>query len=474
MAAIAEELAGFAVEFDYLDVPERVRERAPLHLFDALGCGIAAVGLDAGSAASRLVEEQGGKAEASLLGSGVKAPAAQAALANGTRCHALDFDDTHEAGICHSSVALAPAALAVGEATDASGEEVLCAYLLGSEVALRIAVAAAERLYARGFHPTSVCGSFGAAAAAARLLGLDRRATANALGVVGSFASGLFEYLSDGSATKPLHAGWAAQAGIQAARLVAAGATGPASVIEGRFGLLAAHAGVDTGRGEVAAAEMVEGLGERWEFEGLAIKLYPACHFAHASTWAAGALADEHGVGAKGIERIVVRVPPEGARLVLEPLADKWRPRTPYDAKFSLPFMVARRIVRGSVGLTAFTEESIADPEVLELAARVAAEPLRDGESGASRFCGGATLITTDGRRFDRFLAAPPGSPATPVGREEILGKFVDNGALGLDADEARELADRLEGIDEEQTLGVIAAALRGAGYPSAQPASQG
>ena len=463
MGAIAEQLAGFAVGLEHQDVPECVRERAKLHLIDALGCGVAAVGLDAVPATSRIVAEQGGKEEASLLGCAARVPAAQAALANGVRCHGLDFDDTHEAGICHSSVVVAPAVLAIGEAIGASGEEVLCAYLAGSEVALRIAVAAADRLYERGFHPTSVCGSFGAAAAAARLLRLDALMAANALGVVGSFASGLFEYLSDGSATKPLHAGWAAQAGVQAARLAAAGATGPATVIEGRFGLLAAHAG-DADGAEERAEAIAAGLGERWEFEGLAIKLYPACHFAHASTWAAGALAEEHGLAPDEIERVVVRVPPEGAQLVLEPLADKRRPRTPYDAKFSLPFMAAHRIVRGSAGLAAFTQESIADPQVLELAARVEAEPLREEERTASRFCGGATLIAHDGRRYDRFLAAPPGSPAMPVAREEVIGKFLDNAALAMDADEARELADRLERIDEAASLEPIAAALRGAG----------
>ena len=141
------------------------------------------------------------------------APAAVAALANGTRFHALDFDDTHEAGICHVSSVVAAAALAAGQAGGRSGAEVLSAYALGSEVALRIAVAGAEPIYARGFHPTSAFGVFGATAAAARLLGLAPEAATGALGVAGSFAGGLLEFLSDGSDTKPLHAGWAAHAG---------------------------------------------------------------------------------------------------------------------------------------------------------------------------------------------------------------------------------------------------------------------
>ncbi|HEY8467620.1 MAG TPA: MmgE/PrpD family protein [Solirubrobacterales bacterium] len=456
MGAIAETLAGFAVEMEAAAIPASVRERAVLHLADALGCGIAAVGLGAVPQASELAWKQGGRGEASLIGPGPKVPAAQAALANGTRCHALDFDDTHEEGICHSSVVVGPAALAAAEATAASGEELVTAYVLGSEVALRIAVAIADELYQRGFHPTSVCGAFGAAAAAARLFGADSAAAANALGIVGSFAAGLFEYLSDGSATKPLHAGWAAQAGIQAARLAAAGATGPATVIEGRFGLLASHAE----RAADEARKIVAGLGERWEFEGLAVKLYPACHFAHASTWAAGALADEHGLAPADIERIVVRVPAEGARLVLEPLAEKRTPKTPYDAKFSLPYTAAHRIVRGSLGLAAFTEAAIADPDVLALAARVDAEPLGAEAAEASRFCGGARLRTTDGRELDRFLAAPPGSPAMPVGPEEVWAKFRANVGLALPEASAEHLAAALAGIDAARRLDPIVAGL--------------
>src|SRR6185312_1743800 len=207
-------------------------------------------------------------------------------------------------------------------------------------------------LYARGFHPTSVCGAFGAAAAASRLLGLDRDRATNALGIVGSFAGGLFEYLSDGSATKPMHAGWAAQAGIYAAQLSAAGGSGPATVIEGRFGVLFSHTG-DTSQ----AAAICAGLGDRWEAEEISIKPFPACHFAHASTWAAGELAEEEGLTTDEIAEIVVRIPPPGAPLVLEPAASKATPQTAYDAKFSLPFTVAHRLVRGDLDLRSFSPD---------------------------------------------------------------------------------------------------------------------
>lgn len=447
---IAPRLASFAVSTETGAIPPRVRRRAALHLLDTVGCGLAAVGMDAGAAATAVGAAQGGQPEASLLGASQRVPAPVAALANGTRCHALDFDDTHEAGICHSSTVVGPAALAVGEACGASGRDVLDAYVLGSDVALRIASQMADGLYARGFHPTSVCGAFGAAAAAARLLGLGAVEATNALGIVGSFAAGVLEYLSDGSQTKPLHAGWAAQAGVQAARLAEAGADGPATVIEGRFGLIASHT-----NGASDAAGIVDGLGETWELERSSLKPFPACHFVHSSTWAAAELAGEHGFHPDDIAEIVVRIPAEGEALVLDPLHAKHSPRTPYDAKFSLPFTVAHHVVHGHLGLSSFSAESIREPAVLALASRVRAEPLADAPS---RFAGGARLVTRDGRAFDRFLPYAPGSPRNPLDDDWLRAKFRANAELALDAAAARDLAGALVALDEAPTLDPVLA----------------
>jgi 2-methylcitrate dehydratase PrpD len=456
---IGPQLAAFAIGSAAEAIPAEVRSRAKLHVLDTVGCGIAAVGVRTAGHATETAVAQGGRREASILGEVELVPAPVAALANGTRCHGLDFDDTHEAGICHASTVVAPAALAVGEARRSSGAEVLDAYVLGSEVALRIAIAIADGLYARGFHPTSVCGAFGAAATAARLLGLEPSEAANAVGIVGSFASGLFEYLSDGSATKPLHAGWAAQAGIQAARLARAGAAGPATVVEGRFGLAVSHTDAT-----IDAAAVVEGLGERWEVANVSIKPFPACHFAHSSTWAAAELAAEHGLGPADIEEIVVRVPAEGAALVLSPLADKHEPRTVYDARFSLPFTLAHHLVHGHLGLSAFSEHAIGDPDVLALARRVRGEPLPDPPS---RFAGGARVVTTAGDEHDRLIAHAPGSPRNPLDEDWLLAKFRANAELALDAGAASELAEALRELDEAPSLHRAMELVRSADAPA-------
>ena len=454
--SVAEALAAFAV--DPAPVPDPVRDRLALHLLDVVGCGLAAVGTGAAAHASDVAAAQGGAPEASLLGAEARVPAALAAFANGTRCHGLDFDDTHEAGICHASTVVAPAALAAGERAGRSGAEVLDAYARGCEVAVRVAIAFAEGAYARGFHPTGVCGAVGATAAVARLEGLDAARTRQALGVVGSFASGLLEYLSDGSATKPIHAGWAAQAGVQAVLLAAAGATGPARVVEGGFGLLAAH-----GARPEAAAAIADGLGEHWEAAAMSIKPFPACHFAHASTWAAAETAEEHGLAPDDIAEIVVRIPPAGEQMVVDPIAAKRRPRTPYDAKFSLPFTVAHRIVRGELGLAAFSEAAIADPDVLALAGRVAAEPLDRADGAVSRFGGGARTVTRAGTVFDRLLRDAPGSPRNPLPDAAVLAKLHDNAALAVADEDLAPLTEALRGVAALTTLEPIAAPLRAA-----------
>lgn len=451
--AAAVRFAEFAVSIGA--IPSSVRRRAALHMLDTVGCGLAAVGTGAAEPATAVALAQGGCAEATLLGAGARIPAALAALANGTRCHALDFDDTHEPGICHVSAVLVPAAMASGEAAGRGFDEVLDAYLLGAEVALRVARAGAPDLYARGFHPTGVCAAFGAAAAAARLAGLGPAEAAAALGIVGSFASGLLEYLSDGSETKPLHAGWAAQAGLQAASLAAAGASGPASVIEGRFGVLAAHGA------SASAAELADDLGVRWELERVSFKAFPACHFAHSSAWLAGQLAREQGLAAEDVAEVVVSVPPEGGPLVIEPLARKREPQTPYEAKFSLPFMVAHLLVHGELGVSSFTRSRLEDPEVRALARRVGGEPLRGAPP--SRFAGGIRILTHDGAELERFLDHVPGSPRNPLTEEQLLAKFRANARLALEDPAIAALERLLTGPGEGAGLEPLATALAAA-----------
>ena len=420
-----------------LEPPPEVLERAALHLLDAIGCGLAADGLGEGVAARTIATAQGGTPEAEVIGVDVRLPAPLAAFANGSLIHALDFDDTHPASICHITAVVGPAALAVGQARGATGRAVLTAYVAGCEAVARIGVVGRGALTRRGFHPTGVCGVFGAALAAARLLGLDVARTTAALGIAGSFSGGLLEYLADGSATKPLHAGGAAQAGVQAALLAEAGADGPGSILDGRYGLFATHLG-DPHALELAVS--IADLGIVWETLALAIKPYPACHFMHGCIEAVEALVSEEDIRADRIEWIEAIVAEPAVGMVLEPFAMKLEPQTPYDAKFSLPFALAAMVLRRSVDVATFTPAVIADRELRALARRVryTSVPL---DEFPSAFGGHVTIGLVDGQMLGASVDHPRGSSEVPMTRDEVIAKFRANAGARGDAVERRLLA---------------------------------
>jgi 2-methylcitrate dehydratase PrpD len=438
---MAARLARFAVELALDDVPPDVRLAARLHALDAVGCGIAAAGLGEGTHARAALPVASGAA--TVIGLGGGRPAADAALANGTLCHALDFDDTHAASISHVSVVVVPAALAAAQEAGADGATALAAILAGNEAVARVGALAAPSYMTRGFHPTSVCGVFGAVAAAARVRGLDAAAAAHALGIAGSMAAGLFEYLADGADTKPIHAGWAAHAGVIATALAAAGATGPATVLEGRFGVLRAF--FDR---EGDPLPPLPDEGGRWETPRIAYKPYPACHFVHSCVDAAAELRREHALAGEDVERVELAVPAPAVPLVLEPREAKTAPRTPYDAKFSLQYSVAAMLEHGEVGLATYGADAIADPAVLALAERVE-HRTREFETYPQALPGSVTLRLRDGRVLERTLAHQRGGPENPLADDEVLAKFRANAGLGLDGEGVEAVERALLVLDE-------------------------
>jgi 2-methylcitrate dehydratase PrpD len=455
----AERLAEWTATLELDDVPAEVVAAAKLHMLDAVGTGLAALALDELPAVLAAARELGGRPEATALGVDERVSAAAAALANGSLMHALDFDDTHEVALVHSSVVVAPVALALGEATRASGADLVTAAIAGYEVSSRIGLAGAGSFHLRGFHPTSVCGVFAAATAAARLRRLSPDETRHALGIAGSQASGLLEFLADGSQTKPLHAGWAALAGIVAASLAAGGATGPASVLEGRFGLLRSHLE------EFDEAVLTDGLGSRWETLNIAFKPYPACHCTHTvldAVTAADLRADE-------VEEIVALVPSQVAvELVLEPRERKLRPMSPYDAKFSLPYCIGALLVRGELGVDAFTPAAIADEEVLGLAERVTYEIVPF--DGGNDLSGGIRAATRSGT-VERRVIRPRGGAEQPMATGELQEKFRRNGALALPEEDVERLLETLDRLEEQNAADV--APFLAAASPSAPAAAQ-
>jgi 2-methylcitrate dehydratase PrpD len=446
MPTAAQRLAHFASSLHYEDLPADVAEAAKLHLLDAIGCGLAAHGLGVATHARATMAELGGDGEASVIGLPGRLSAANAAFANATLCHGLDFDDTHSDSVCHVSVVVCPAAVASAEAAEAPGRELLAAIVAGNEIVTRIGMAASGAFHARGFHPTAICGVFGAAAAAARLGGLDEKGAANALGIAGSMASGIFAYLEDGSATKPIHPGWAAHGALLASRLAAHGATGPAEVLEGRFGLYHAY----VGRRDVDLESQLADLGSRWETLRIAYKPYPACHFIHGSLGATATLVGD--VEPDEVEEIVVTVPEPGVSLVLEPAETKMAPRTDYEAKFSLQYSTAAMLCRGRVGVDDYTDEAIADPKVLALAAKVRYET-KEYPSYPQAFPGGVRVRLEDGRTLEADFPHQKGAPENPFSLEDVTEKFRGNASLVLGDAEVEALEERVLSLERQDDV---------------------
>jgi 2-methylcitrate dehydratase PrpD len=453
----AERLAAFATDLTREAIPPDVAASARLHLLDTLGCGLAAHALDVATAGRATAAELGGPPEATTIGLERRLPAAQAALANAMLCHGLDFDDTHGDAVCHVSAVVGPAALAVGEARSARGRDVVTALVAGSEIVARVGMAAAGRFHRRGFHATSVCGVFGAAAAAARLGGLDGPATASALGIAGSFASGLLAFLDDGSATKPIHPGWAAHGAIVATRLAAHGAAGPPSVLEGRYGLYAAFVGGD---GVTLDGELAD-LGTRWETRRIAIKPYPACHYAHGVLGAVEQATGGRPLAPDDVADVLVTVPDAAVPLVLEPAAAKAAPRTEYEGKFSLPYATAAMLVHGEVGVAAFTEKAIGDPVVRDVARRVRYE-IRPYPTAAGAFPGGVRIRLRDGRTLAAECPHQKGAPENPLAPAEVAAKFRRNAGLALPPTAVAALEAAVLGLDLVDDVGGALAPLRG------------
>jgi 2-methylcitrate dehydratase PrpD len=446
---IASRLANWAIGLSLSDVPADARRAACRHLLDGLGTALGALATGDAAPAVAVARGLGGPPEATLLGTRERLGAPAAALAAGTLVHALDFDDTHAEGLVHATAATLPAALAVGEQVGATGAQVLAAALVGYEVTCRVASATPHGFHERGIHATHAAGVIGAATVAARLIGLDAGATVQAMGIAGSSAGGLLEFLHTGASTKRLHPGLAGHAGIVAARLAAAGGTGPPSVLEGPAGLWAALSARPADPDRV-----LRGLGERWEVTRITIKPYPACQLSHATLDATAGLADEVRAagGPAAVAEVIAEVHPDSAPIVCRPGGDG-RPRTPYDAKFSLPWSVAALLVDGAVSVATYAPESVRRLEIAELAARVRTVPA-PSDRVAAEARGRVVVRLRDGRELTGAVDRSRGGPDAPLSDDAVLAKV--SGLAGESPAARRLAATTMDLADQPDLSGLV------------------
>lgn len=446
LPSLSARIARFVAGLDYASIPSPVRERAKRLMLDAIGCGLAARRFDFAATSLRAIAELAGSGPRGVLGHASRLPLRDAVLANGILMHGLDYDDTHTEGVVHLTVAVLPAVLGLGAQLGKPGRELLTAYVAGVEAGARIASAAKGGFHQAGFHPTGVVGAFAAAIAAGKLYGLDEAQLVDAQGAALSLASGSLEFLEDGSWTKRLHAGWAGVGGITAAALARRGFVAPAAAYEGRFGLFQLYLKKPVRDLERLAA----GLGTSWETLNVAVKPFPACHFVHAFADAAIAL-HRRGVDAEKVASVTALVPEDEVAVICEPAANKRRPANDYDAKFSLPYVVAASLRAGRFGLAELEPSALADAATLALAAKVGYRIDPDSDF-PQHYPGEVIVELADGRELRHRESVNRGAADRPLSNADVEAKFLDNCASEKIRRALIEL-DSLSALDLEETL---------------------
>jgi 2-methylcitrate dehydratase PrpD len=356
--------------------------------------------------------ETGGRA--TIVGSERRLSPASAAFVNGTSAHGLEIDDGYTQGSFHPGAPTLPAVLAAAEIHGAAPERLITAAAAALEVGCRIAAAGHPATWRRGFHNTAIAGVFGAAAGCARVLGHDGRRTIDTLGLAGSFAGGLFEFLGSGAEVKRLHPGKAARDGLVSAELAGRGITGPATVLEGRAGYFEAFAG-----GEHDADRVAGGLGRHWALESTYVKPYPCCRHLHGPIDAVLALRAEGALAPGGLEAVQVQTYAVAAR------HDHRSVDEFLDAQMSIPYAVAVALRYGRVGIAEFAPQIRRDPEVRRLVALVEVAVGADCEADYPKMRPArVTLRWRDGRERALRVDWPYGEPETPVSDAALAEKF--------------------------------------------------
>ena len=447
---LSDRVCARLAEIEADDLPASTVAAAKAVLLDATGVMLAASGMATEARPFIDLAAASGPGPASILGTGLTAPPAMAALANGSLAHALDYADTFDVVGGHPNASLVPALIALAQGCGpVSGKTFLAALVAGCELSCRLALALRQPLEAGGWYPPPIFAGMGAAAGAARLLGLDARGMRDALSLALCQVTmpGEIKH-SPGSTIRAVREAFPAQGAVQSALLARAGVAGFERPLEGEAGFYALYAG-----GQFDAEVLLGKQDQAFCIERLTFKRWPCCRGTHAGI----ALALQylaHGGDVGAIDTVTVEVD-DVQHMLVEPLADKRRPANAANAKFSIPFTVALALARGGVGLTDFEDAALRDAEVLTLAEKVQFRVV--SRDGSSRGVGGRLEVISQGRTvFDERIDHPPGSPSNPLAEIELVEKFTTNAALAQMPVAAVRMLDAILGIENASDVGSL------------------
>ncbi|MEC5293419.1 MmgE/PrpD family protein [Aurantimonas sp. C2-6-R+9] len=439
-------LAEYAARLAYEQLPSTVIEAAKTALIDWIA--VAAVGSRTrqGIAAAAVARAERANPESTLFNDGTATSATWAAFANGTASHTIELDDIHLPSIVHGGVAMIGAAVAVAQKLNADGKQLIGALVVGFDVQYRIGEAIAASHYGK-FHSTGTVGTFGAAAACAKLMNLDVLQTQWALGNAGSQAAGLWQYLKIGDDTKVLHPGKSCMNGVIAANLAAQGFTGSVDIIEGERGFIA------TMSDQVDWDRITDRLGSYFKVVENGYKIHACCRHGHVTIDQTLRIVEAGDLTAKDIERVTVKLPTNSSITIDDP-----NPPSAYKAKFSVQFMVANAIIYRRVGLEAFTAKRLSDRSVRELMSRVeVVEEPAFNEGFPDKWTAEVTIETADGRCLVGSSDMPLGEWVNPVPASRVEEKARDLLSLVMDESSIDTLVARLADL---QTVDNVSAML--------------
>jgi len=449
---LASQLAQWVSEVQYEDLPSDVIKSTKLRILDVIGLAFAGAETAFGRSTIAAAKTLSPSGPSRIFGAGDAVAAPTAAFTNAALSQALEYDDTHNESIVHMSSPAVAASLALAGLRNVTGRELILSIAVANEISCRVGSVSSGQFHRRGFHPTGLFAPFGIAAGIGKILGLDAQRLAWAEGTAGSCAAGLLECWVDGTQTKFLHSGFAAQSGLTAALLADAGVSGPPKVFEGRFGLFASHlqdAAVQTNYGRIS-----DGLGTHWESRNSSFKPFPTAHVLHPYVSAILRLRAQ-GVRADDVVRIECPVAEFNVSIVCEPVAEKRAPATQAHCRVCLQYTMAEALYAGSLGKNAYSEDMRLNPEVLALARKVeySVDP---AFPGPGRFKGAVRVTLKDGRVLDEIEEYNRGSAENPMSDAELRAKFDDNAGgflSGAQRDRLAQEIGRAENLPNVQTL---------------------
>src|SRR5262245_29690996 len=448
----SERLAAHAAHVRYEALPPPVIHALKRAMLDHVACAIAGSAMPVSRALLSYFEETDASRAAIVVGTPAKLSAANAALVNGDNTHGLDFDDGHTHGSAHPSGAIFPAVLAAAEQYGAAPREVIVAAVTGYDVMARLAAAMHPVTARRGYHNTALAGVFGAAAAVSNLLKLDAKQTNHALGLAGSFAGGVRQYLDDGAEIKRLHPGKAARDGLLCAELARRGITGPGKILEGRYGFAEAFTG-----NELKWARLLEGLGTHYEITNVYFKPYPCCRHYHSAMDGILALREEHGVRPQEVESVRVGLYAVGVNG-----HDHKHCENLLDAQMSAPIGAALAMVEGEVAAHMFLPDSLERPAVRRLVNST--ETYIDEECERiypGRRSGAVEIRLRDGRKLARRVVDPKGERDNPMLDEDLERKLLVNCKPLIGAAACQSLIDGVWQFDHATAIAPFLQLLR-------------